>query len=190
MATTSRYTLLGTGANFMDFYIPYGSISLGGQEIVFKGNSGVDAVYVGSSAGLIFDFTQAGLLVDQIYLSGSWADYSRSYAGSVVTLTRTTGGTEIVKTLSGDSLVFANGTVSVLDALNFLKGTAAEPVPAGSTTTTFPMTVAGTLSNTVRAVVQYANGETIALTRPGVAMIVKGGSGGKRQGRQKSRRAQ
>lgn len=178
MATTSRYTLLGTGANFMDFYIPYGAISLNGQEIIFKGNSGVDQVYVGSSSGLIFDFTQAGLGVDKIYLSGSWADYSRTWSGSTVTLTRTNGGSEVVKVISGDSLVFADGTVSVLDALNYTKGTVlTAPVPANETSATFPMTVAGPLSNTVRAVVLDATGETIALSRPGVAMIVKGGSG-------------
>ncbi|MDP3512167.1 MAG: Ig-like domain-containing protein, partial [Sulfuritalea sp.] len=179
MATTSRYTLQGTGANFMDFHIPYGTISLDGQEIVFKGNSGVDQVYVGSTAGLIFDFTQAGLGADKIYLAGNWADYSRTFSGSVVTFTRTTGGSEVIKSISGDSLIFANGTVSVLNALQFTRGDVgvSEPVPSGETSTAFPMTVAGTLSNTLRAVVQDATGETMALSRPGVAMIVKGGSG-------------
>ncbi|MDO8812192.1 MAG: hypothetical protein Q7J38_09225, partial [Gallionella sp.] len=81
--STSRYTLLGTGANLMDFYMPYGNLSLDGQNIVFKGNSSIDTVYVGSANGLAFDFTQAGLGVDQIYLSGSWADYARGYSGSV-----------------------------------------------------------------------------------------------------------
>ena len=122
MATTSRYTLLGTGANFMDFHIPYGTISLDGQELVFKGNSGVDQVYVGSGTGLTFDFTQAGLGVDKVYLAGNWADYSRSFSGSVVTFTRTIGGSEVIKVISGDSLVFANGTVSVLNALQFTRG--------------------------------------------------------------------
>jgi hypothetical protein len=173
---TSRYTLLGTGANFMDFYVPYGNLSLDGQNIVFKGNSGVDSIYLGSANGLAFDFTQAGLSIDHIYLSGNWADYSRSYSGSVVTLTRTYGGNETIKTISGDSLTFADGTMPVLNALNFLKGTAAEPVPAGETSTAFPMNVTP-LNNTVRAVVQDASGETIALNHPGVDIIVKGGSG-------------
>jgi hypothetical protein len=187
MAITTRYTLLGSGANFMDFYIPYGNISLNGEEIFFKGNSGVDAVYVGSSAGLVFDFTLAGGLTDQIYLSGSWADYSRSWSGSALTLTRIHGGSEVIKTLSGDSMIFADGTVSVLNALDFLKGTlingtpAPEPVPTGITSAAFPMAiptaVTTPLNNTVRAVVLDATGETIALTRPGVAMIVKGNNG-------------
>lgn len=176
--TTSRYTLLGTGTNLMDFYLPYGNLSLDGQNIVFKGNSGIDSVYVGNAAGLSFDFTQAGLSTDQIYLSGNWADYTRSYSGSVVTLIRTNGGSETIKTISGDSLVFADGTVPVLSALNFLKGTATEPVPDNNATSTaFPMAIAAGANNTVRAVVQDASGETIALARPGVAMIVKGGSG-------------
>ncbi len=178
MSTTSRYTLLGIGANLMDFHIPYGNLSLDGQEIIFKGNSGVDQVYVGSASGLTFDFTQAGLGVDKIYLEGSWADYSRSFSGAVVTFTRTTGGSEVIKAISGDSLIFADGTVSVLDALNFVKGTASEPVPSGAVSTAFPMAaVGGPFSNTVRAVVQDASGETIALSRPGVALLVKGGSG-------------
>ncbi len=178
MATTSRYTLLGIGANFMDFELPYAPLSLDGQEIVFKGNSGIDQVYVGSANGLIFDFTQAGLGVDKLYLSGNWADYSRTYSGSVVTFTRINGGSEVIKAISGDSLIFANGTVSVLDALNYTKGTGAAPVPAGESSTAFPMTaVGGPFSNTMRAVVLDSSGETIALPRPGVALVVKGGSG-------------
>lgn len=176
MATT-RYTLMGAGANFMDFYIPYGDLSLDGQEIVFKGNSGIDEVYVGSGSGLTFDFTQAGLNTDTIYLAGGWADYARNYSGSVVTFSRLSGGSEVIKAISGDNLVFADGTVSVLEALNFLKGTAAEPLPAGETSTAFPLSVSGPLNNTVRAVVLDSTGETLALPRAGVTLIVKGGSG-------------
>jgi uncharacterized repeat protein (TIGR02059 family) len=178
MASTSRYTLLGTGANFMDFDLPYAPLSLNGQEIVFKGNQGVDQVYVGSASGLTFDFTQALGGVDKIYLSGNWADYTLGSGGSVVTLTRVNGGSEVIKVINGDSLIFANGTVLVLDALNYAKGTAAEPVPTGETSTAFPMeNVGGPYNNTLRVVVQDATGETIALPRPGVAMIVKGGNG-------------
>jgi hypothetical protein len=184
--TTSRYTLLGSGANFMDFSMPYGNLSLDGQNMVFKGNSGVDSVYVGSSAGMVFDFTQAGLDVDQIYLSGKWADYSGSYSGSVVTLTRANGGAEIIKAISsssnGDNLIFADGTVPVVSELSYLKSLLSgtpltAPIPDHTlTSTAFPIPSTG-LSNTVRAVVQDATGETIALSHPGVNMIVKGGSG-------------
>lgn len=173
---TSRYTLLGTGANFTDFHVPHANLSLDGQEIVFKGNSGVDTVYVGSDAVSV-DFTQAGLGIDRVYLAGHWADYAKSYSGSVVNLTRTTGGSEFLRVISGDSLVFADGTVSVASALNFLKGVAAEPVPSGETTMTVPVAIAEGTSNTVRAVVLDASGETLALARPGLDLTIKGGSG-------------
>ena len=173
---TSRYTLLGTGANFTDFHVPYANLSLDGQEIVFKGNSGVDTVYVGSDAVSV-DFTQAGLGIDRAYLAGHWADYAKSYSGSVVNLTRATGGSEFLRVISGDSLVFADGTVSVASALNFLKGVAAEPVPSGETTMIFPVAIAEGTSNTVRAVVLDASGETLALARPGLDLTIKGGSG-------------
>ncbi|MFH1873201.1 MAG: cadherin domain-containing protein [Pseudomonadota bacterium] len=173
---TSRYTLLGTGANFMDFHVPYGNLNLDGQEIVFKGNSGVDTVYVGSDA-ISVDFTQAGLGIDRVYLAGHWADYAKSYSGSVVNLTRTTGGSEFLRVISGDSLVFADGTVSVTSVLNFLKGLAGEPVPSGESTTPFPIAIVEGTSNTVRAVVLDASGETLALARPGLDLTIKGGSG-------------
>lgn len=173
---TSRYTLLGTGANFMDFHVPYGNLSLDGQEIVFKGNSGIDTVYVGSDA-ISVDFTQAGLGIDRAYLAGHWTDYVKSYSGSVVNLTRSTGGSEFLRVISGDSLVFADGTVSVTSALNFLKGVAAEPVPSGESATAFPIAVAEGTSNTVRAVVLDASGETLALARPGLDLTIKGVSG-------------
>ena len=173
---TSRYTLLGTGANFIDFHVPYGNLSLDGQEIVFKGNSGVDTVFVGTDA-LSLDFTQAGLGIDRIYLSGHWADYAKSYNGSVVSLTRATGGSEFLRVISGDSLVFADGTVSVASALNFLKGVAAEPVPSGKATMIFPVAIAEGTSNTIRAVVLDASGETLALARPGLDLTIKGSSG-------------
>ena len=176
--TTSRYTMQGSGASFMDFYMPYGNLSLDGQNIVFKGNAGVDSIYVGSANGLAFDFTQSLGSADKIYLSGNWADYSRAASGSVVTLTRTNGGGETIKTLSGDSLVFADGTVPVLDALNYTKGTVTTaPVPVGETSAAFPMSAPAGLNNTVRAVVQDATGEVIALARHGVNMVVKGNSG-------------
>lgn len=173
---TSRYTVLGTGVNFVDFHVPYGNLSLDGQEIAFKGNSGVDTVYVGSGE-LSFDFTKAGLGTDRVYLSGHWADYAKSCSGSVVTLTRSGGGSESLKVISGDSLVFADGIVSTASVLNFLKGVAAEPVPSGESTTVFPIAIAEGASNIVRAVVLDASGETLALARPGVDLTIKGGNG-------------
>jgi hypothetical protein len=101
-------------------------------------------------------------------------------------LTRTHGGAEIIKAISSplnsDNLIFADGSVAVVDVLTYLKslvsGTAL-PTPAlnhNLTSAAFPMTTTS-LNNTVRAVVQDATGETIALSHPGVNMIVKGGSG-------------
>lgn len=182
MATTSRYTLLGAGANFMDFYLPFADVSLDGQTIIFKGSAGLDDVYVGAAAGLTFDFTGSGIGNDKIYLAGAWSDYSLANpgTGNVLTLTRISGGSEVIKVNSGDSLIFANGAVSVSSALAY----AAAPSPATLpvldpqvVSGDFPVPVTAPLSNTVRAVVQDSTGETIAGTRPGVALIVKGNNG-------------
>jgi len=176
MAVSTRYTVLGSSSNFLDFYIPYGDLSLDGQELLFKGNTGVDQVYVGSAQGLVFDFTQAGSSVDKIYLEGALSDYGFTYAGSVITLTRESGGSEVVKVLNTDSLIFSNGTVSGADALTYASG-GATPVPTGEASTAFPIEAQGTFDTTVRAVVYDGDGETLALVRPGVALVVKGNSG-------------
>jgi Bacterial Ig-like domain/Putative flagellar system-associated repeat len=178
MAITTRYTLLGSGGNFMDFYSPYGALALDGETIAFKGSSGIDQVYVGAATGLTFDFTQSGTGVDKVFLSGSWSDYTRTTAGSSLTLTRISGGSEVIKVNTGDNLIFANGYVTVADAISNTKGTLPGlTLNTGETTAAYPVTVAGPFNNTVRAVVQDPSGETIATTRPGVALIVKGGSG-------------
>ena len=73
MATTSKYFLLpSTGANFIDFELSYGSVSLQGQEIVFVGSTTVDAVFV--RPGVVVDMTLSGAGADKIYLSGNQAE--------------------------------------------------------------------------------------------------------------------
>jgi len=176
MAITTRYTVLGSSSNFLDFYLPYGDLALDGQDILFKGNTGIDQVYVGSSDGLIFDFTQAGSSTDKIYLEGDLLDYTFESAGSVVTLSRNSGGSETIKVLNTDAIVFANGTISGSDALVYADGGIA-PTPAGETSTSFPIEAQGSFDTTVRAVVYDGTGETLALVRPGVALVVKGNSG-------------
>ena len=102
-----------------------------GVAMIVKGGSGVDVVY--ATAGASIDVTQLGLGQDKLYLTGKWTDYGGTYAGSVVTLTRTVGtDTETVKFLGGsvsayDSIVFADGTANSIDILNYLKTTAGAP---------------------------------------------------------------
>jgi large repetitive protein len=175
MAITTRYTLLGTGANFMDFYSPYGALALDGETIVFKGSGQIDQVYVGSANNMTFDFTQSGVGVDKIYLSGAASDYTGALSGTTLILTRTTGGSEVIKVNTGDNLIFANGMVLVATVIS--NGGQLTGLSNVETAASYPVTVAGPLTNTVRAVVVDPTGETIATTRPGVALIVKGGTG-------------
>ncbi|WP_411883852.1 beta strand repeat-containing protein [Polaromonas sp. YR568] len=180
MAITSKYVLLTSpGSNFIDFALSYGTLTLDGEEIKYLGSSAVDAVFV--HPGMTFDFTSAGAGADKIYLGGNFADYGKSASGSTLTLTRTVSGkTETVSVIGGtgpsnDTLVFADGTVTSLATINFVKGTASEPVRSGETS--LAPNLPATLNATVKAVALDATGETFALASPGMSFKILGGSG-------------
>jgi len=60
---TSKYFVLPSqGANYLDFALSYGTVSLQGQDIVFVGSSAVDAVFV--RPGVSVDFTLSGAGAD------------------------------------------------------------------------------------------------------------------------------
>jgi hypothetical protein len=180
MAITSKYVLLTSpGSNFIDFALSYGALTLDGEEFKYLGSSAVDAVFV--HPGMTFDFTSAGGGADKIYLGGNFADYGKSASGSTLTLTRTVSGkTETVLVAGGsgpsnDTLIFADGSVTSLATINFVKGTASAPVPGGETS--LAPNLPATLNATVKAVALDAAGETFALARPGMSFKVLGGSG-------------
>ena len=185
MATTSKYFLLpSTGANFIDFNLSYGSVSLQGQEIVFVGSTTVDAVFV--RPGVVVDMTLSGASADKIYLSGNQADYTASLAGSVMTLTRGSGETlEAVRFIKAatitpsDKIIFADGTLSSFDLYANLKDGTALPVLSGETSLApaAPAAEGSTLNANIKAFALDASGETFAMAKHGIALTVVGGVG-------------
>jgi hypothetical protein len=77
------------------------------------GGSGIDTVYVKS--GTTVDASGLGGGSDLVYMTGNWADYTKSISGSTMVFTRTVGSdTERVTVAAGtgasnDKLVFADG---------------------------------------------------------------------------------
>ena len=89
-------------------------------EMSITGGGGVDRLYVGAGtkvdAGALF----ASANTDELYLSGSFSDYTQTIsAGGVYTFTGVAGGSHADEVVSfsmnsnGDKLVFANGHVTV-----------------------------------------------------------------------------
>jgi len=181
MAATSKYYVTGsTGSNLLDFELSYGTLSLDGQEYVYSGSSSVDVVFV--RPGIVFDFTGSGASADKLYLTGNYADYTPSLAGTTMTLTRSVGlqieTVKVVKAASSgasDKLVFADGTVSTFDLSAYLNSTASAPVPAGETS--LVPSLPATLNATVKAYAVDSTGETFAPVNPGMNLMAIGSSG-------------
>jgi hypothetical protein len=85
---------------------------------------------------------------------------------------------ETIKAISGDTIRFGDGSLSVAEILGYLKGSTSEPTPHDASTPAWnDLASPDNANNTIRAVVLDPAGETLALGRPGVDLIVKGGSG-------------
>ena len=183
VAGRTKYFVLpsSTGANFIDFDLSYGSVSLTGEQVTFVGSSAVDAVFV--RPGVTLDFTLSGSGADKIYLGGSFASYTASISGSVMKLERGSGSTlesvnftKSTSAASSDSVIFANGTLNSLDLYNNLKSATA--LPALSTTeTSLALATGSVLSASIKAFALNAGGDTFAPTKPGVSMTVVGSVG-------------
>ncbi|MFC7050150.1 beta strand repeat-containing protein [Emcibacter nanhaiensis] len=95
-----------------------------GMSFTTIGSLGVDKVYV--NPGATVDATALGGGIDIVYFSGNFADYTKTVAGTTLTLTRTVGGnTETVTVAAGggalnDQLVFADGSVRTKDLKDVL----------------------------------------------------------------------
>jgi hypothetical protein len=185
VATTSKYFVTSSATeNFVDLDLSYGSLSLAGQTVVYTGSSQVDSVFV--RPGLSFDFTASGAGADKVYLEGNFADYTVGTAGANITLSRGEGAsaesvtvTRTNNTLATDRLVFADGTVNTLALYNDASGSGAAPLPTGETSLApvGPAAEGAAQSASLRAFAQDPNGETFALTRPGVNFSVVGSAG-------------
>ena len=108
----SKYFLSTSGANFSTFDLDYAQINLTDSVINFKGNAGVDNVYVGN--GFNFDFTNSLGSIDRIYLKGASSDYNYSYDAntSALTLTHKTVANTVILIPSADTLVFTDGSIT------------------------------------------------------------------------------
>ncbi|MEI7680305.1 MAG: hypothetical protein WCK07_12990, partial [Betaproteobacteria bacterium] len=187
VAGRTKYFVLpsSTGANFTDFDLSYGSVSLTGEQVTFVGSSSVDAVFV--RPGVTVDFTLSGSGADKIYLGGNYASYAASIAGSVMTLQRGSGATfesvsfiKSTSAASSDSVIFADGTLNSLDLYNNLKTATALPALSTAETSIAPLApaLAGSVLNaSIKAFALYAGGDTFAPAKPGVAMTVVGSLG-------------
>ncbi len=115
----------------------FGTVPMG-AAMQLRGSSGVETVYV--KGGSQVDATQLLGGTDKIYVTGLLSEYSLNLTGSVVTLTRPYDTyTESVRVISGDSLIFADGTVSTTSLINALRNGTALPVPAGERTPGVPI---------------------------------------------------
>ena len=186
MATTKYFVLpSSTGANFTDFNLSYGSVTLNGEQVAFVGSSAVDAVFV--RPGVTVDFTLSGSGADKIYLGGNFASYTASIAGSVMTLQRGSAATlesvsfiKSTSALSSDGIIFADGTLNSLDLYNNLKTATALPALSTAETSIAPLApaLAGSVLNaSIKAFALNSTGDTFAPARPGVAMTVVGSLG-------------
>ncbi|WP_310451437.1 Ig-like domain-containing protein, partial [Sulfuritalea sp.] len=181
MAVTSKYYVTASpGQNLLDFDLSFGTLSLVGQEYQYSGTTAVDLVFV--HPGIVFDFTGSGASADRIYLTGNYADYTGSIAGTIMTLTRTVGQqietvkvSKLTSLANSDKLVFANGTVSSFDLFAHLSTGAAAPVPAGETSAAPSLPT--TLQATVKAYAVDSSGETFAPVGPGTSLVAIGSSG-------------
>ena len=181
--TTSKYFITQSpGANLLDLELAYGALSLDGQAYVYSGSSAADAVFV--HPGIVFDFVGSSASADKLYLTGNYADYTGSIAGTTMTLTRTVGQqTETVKfakaanTGASDKLIFADGTINTFDLSAYLNNTATvgAPIPGGETSAA--PSLPATLDATVKAYAVDSTGETFAPVGPGMNLIAIGGSG-------------
>jgi Ca2+-binding RTX toxin-like protein len=187
VAGRTKYFVLpsSTGANFTDFNLSYGAVTLTGEQVTFVGSSAVDAVFV--RPGVTVDFTLSGSGADKIYLGGSFANYTSSIAGSVMTLQRGSAATlesvsfiKSTSAISSDSLIFADGTLNSLDLYNYLKTAVALPALSTAETSLAPLAPGApgsVLNASIKAFALNVGGDTFAPAQPGVAMTLVGGLG-------------
>ena len=122
----STYVLNSAAARRqLDLQFRSACLAWGEQSATVTGTGQVDAVY--AHAGVSVDFTASGASVDTLYLDGNLADYVVTVSGNVLTLSRAASGagatlvpastyklTIEANGSAGDSVVFANGALSVL----------------------------------------------------------------------------
>ncbi|MEN7538762.1 M10 family metallopeptidase [Aurantiacibacter flavus] len=186
MAISSKYIVLGVAGDddsFLDFAMPYGGLSLDGQEIQYLGSAYVDTLFVRPGATY---WLSTGSGADRIYFGGAFSDYTVSTSASTLVLTREADGKAETVMLAGasssrapDELVFSDGSVTAYNTFNHAAQGANSPVPSGDTSIAPTKAAApdAELSALVKVALFDPAGETVALTQPGVAFQVLGNAG-------------
>jgi uncharacterized repeat protein (TIGR02059 family) len=184
MGTKSKYFILDNAiGNYLDFDLDYGtSLSLVGESISFIGSSTVDSIFV--RPGVPIDFTLSGSGADKVYLSGNFASYKLSLAGSVMNLQKGSGNSlesvNFIKatTLStSDSIIFSDGAISSFDLYNYVKN--GYSLPSLQTTETSSNRLGSAspgavLGASMKAFALDPDGDTFASVNAGNSLIVVG----------------
>jgi hypothetical protein len=97
----------------------YTGLTQAGQSIKLKGTDGLDVVYVGT--GFTFDLTSSGGGEDKLYVNAASTDFTGQLSGSTLVLTKINDSNTVLKVVTGDRLIFTDGTMLTktwLDAAN------------------------------------------------------------------------
>ena len=182
MPNLVRYYFRKLGANFVDFKLDYPSnnLSLIGSDVVYVGSSGVDRVYV--AKGVKFTFNNSGTGIDEIYLDGSFGDYSLTAIGtSTLLLTSTAKANTSITLASEDKVFFSDGSSGVKSLITYAAariGTPSTPLPTLNTaenSLTLPST--SNLDSILRAYTKDPAGVVFAQPHAGVEFILTGHNG-------------
>ena len=112
-------------------------------EMSITGGGGIDRLYVGAGTKVDAGGLFASANTDELYLSGSFSDYTQTIsAGGVYTFTGAVGGSHANEVVSfsmnsnGDKLVFANGHITVRSSDYLPVSGSYSAISAGSLTIT------------------------------------------------------
>ena len=197
MSSPVRYFIRKLGANFVDFSLDYPSngFTLNGSNVVFLGSTGVDRVYL--QKGIQFNFSNSGAGTDEVYLDGSFADFTLSAKGSSTLVLSSAARANTQITLAQeDKVFFSNGSIAVADLLSYAiarnanlatpsdPNTPAPALPAlnaAENSLSLPRTTnadgSSRLDSIVRAYTKDINGSVFAQPYAGVKFIVSGHNG-------------
>jgi hypothetical protein len=184
---TAKYAIISSAtplSDLLDLDLNFGSITLNGQDIQYVGSEQADAVFL--RPGVTIDFTTAGSGIDKLYLSGNFSDYKLDMSGGFGVLERTVDGKLEKATFgSGDVLVFADGFLSTVTLVNYIKSTKATPAPPvppvppvlDTSEKSSAPAVAAAQSASVKMAALAEDGVTFAAGSVGVELVLVGSAG-------------
>lgn len=193
MPRVSRYYLSGN-TNISSFNPSDFGVDLTGTEIVVTGSAQVDSVFVND--GFKLDFFNSADGIDDIYLSGGWADYRfyktksdvmlQSYDTLVILIA---GSTDTqIRVNQEDKLIFTNGSILVSDVIAAVHHTNADDAnsQASSLPASFELSenygsfdsLLPSENSTVSAYATDHSGEGVIFAQnSNTAMVVRGSGG-------------